>query len=277
MNIQSCPTAKLDKLLLATTCDDCSQGALRESINLAKICSSKLYVVSVVETNPEYSALAMDAVEEAAKETKEHLEIVKEKIEKEGVDCETIAHRGGDTHQHIIDDAKKIGVNLILMGRTGRSGFKKFMMGSVTALVVGRAPCNVLVVPRAAGMDCKTVLVSTDGSEKGEMAVRESISYAKRCESRLIAISVARRDSRLEAAKENVKHVQDLAKQEGIDVETITTVGTPYAEIVNTADEKNADLIIVGCKGKTGFKELLMGSVAERVVALAHCAIMVVR
>jgi nucleotide-binding universal stress UspA family protein len=276
MNMQSCPIAKLEKLLVATACGDCSQGAIRESINLAKICSSKLYAVSVVETNPEYSALAMDAVEEAAKETKEHLESVKDRIEKEGVDCECIAHRGGDIHQHIIDDAKKNGADLILMGRTGRSGLKRFMMGSVTALVVGRAPCNVLVVPRGAGMDNKTVLVATDGSEKCEMAMRESISFAKRCGSRLIAISVARRDSSLETAKENVKHVKELAKQDGIDVETITAVGPPYAEIVNAAEEKNADLIVIGCKGKTGFKKLLMGSVAERVVALAHCAIMVV-
>ena len=66
MNQQSCPIGDLDTLLVAAACGECSQGAVREAINLAKRCSSKLYVVSVVETNPEYSALAMDAVEEAA-------------------------------------------------------------------------------------------------------------------------------------------------------------------------------------------------------------------
>lgn len=276
MNQQSCPIGDLDTLLVAAACGECSQGAVREAINLAKKCSSKLYVVSVVETNPEYSALAMDAVEEAAVEVKEILASIKEEAEKAGITCETIAHRGGDVHRHILDDAKEVGATLILVGRKGRSGIKRLMMGAVSEQVIGEAPCSVLVVPRDAGMTINKVLVATDGSDRCERAVAEAVSYAKRNGAALYAISVARKESDLEDARKNLQHVEDVAAKEGVSVESITDVGTPYQKIADTAKEKGADLIVVGRKGKTGIKSFFMGSNSERVIGLSSCAILVV-
>jgi nucleotide-binding universal stress UspA family protein len=230
----------------------------------------------VVETNPEYSALAMDTVEEAAIEVRELLKDIKEQAEKEGLECETIAHRGGDVHRHIIDDAKEVGATLIIMGRKGRTGIKRLMMGSVAEAVIGDAACDVLVVPREAGLTLNRILVATDGSERCEKAVRESIGLAKRSGSTLIAVSVARREAEGDSARENVRHVKELAEAEGLEVETITAVGVPYKNIVNTAKEKDADLIVVGRKGKTGIKRFFMGSNSERVIGLSDCAVLVV-
>lgn len=54
---QFCPTGKLEKLLVATDRSEFSEGALREAIAFAKKCSSKLYAVSVLESNPEYQTI----------------------------------------------------------------------------------------------------------------------------------------------------------------------------------------------------------------------------
>jgi len=53
--------------------------------------------------------------------------------------------------------------------------------------------------------------------------------------------------------------------------------GRPADAIVQVAKEKNADVIILGSHGKTGIDKLLMGSVAERVIVLASCAVLVVK
>ena len=186
---QVCPTARLEKLLLPTDGSKFSEGAIREAINLAKMCSSKLFVISVVEMNPEFEALAPGLVEKTEKETRQHLESVKSRASKEGVDCEIIVHEGEEPYQYIVDEAAKRKVEMIIMGRRGRTGLKRLMMGSVTARVIGHSPCKVLVIPETAKVSYKNILIATDGSKYSDAAALEAISIAKRCGSDLIALS----------------------------------------------------------------------------------------
>jgi nucleotide-binding universal stress UspA family protein len=144
---ESCSTMGFEKLLLATDGSESAEAAIQEAINIAKVCSSMLFVVSVVEVNAEYEALAPQIVEKAENETREHLDAVKARAEKEGIICETIAHQGEEPFQFIVDEAKKKKTEMIVMGSHGRTGLKRLMMGSVTARVIGHAPCKVLVVP----------------------------------------------------------------------------------------------------------------------------------
>ena len=53
--------------------------------------------------------------------------------------------------------------------------------------------------------------------------------------------------------------------------------GQPYVEIVNEAKRLNTDLIIMGTHGRTGLSHVLIGSVAEKVLRLAPCPVMVLR
>jgi nucleotide-binding universal stress UspA family protein len=274
---QVCPTAKLERLLLSADGSKFSEGAVREAIGLAKTCSSKLYVVSVVEVNPEFEAIAPGIVEKAERETRQYLEEVKGKALKEGADCEIIVHEGESPHQYIVDEASKKKVEMIIMGRHGRTGLKRLMMGSVTAKVIGHAPCKVLVVPKAATVAYKKILIATDGSKYSEAAAREAMSIAKRRESSLIALSVATKNANLPNAKKSVEKIRRDAEKEKIKVETLTPKGMPYKVIVDTAERKNADLIVVGSHGRTGLEKLLMGSVTERVIGHAECAVLVVK
>jgi nucleotide-binding universal stress UspA family protein len=144
---ESCSIIGFERLLLATDGSESAEAAIQEAINIAKVCSSRLYVISVVEVNPEYEALAPNIVEKAETETKDHLAAIKKKAEKEGISCEIIAHQGEEPYRFIVDEAAKIKVDMIVMGSHGRTGIKRLMMGSVTSRVIGHAPCKVLVVP----------------------------------------------------------------------------------------------------------------------------------
>lgn len=61
------------------------------------------------------------------------------------------------------------------------------------------------------------------------------------------------------------------------DVEIALLQGTPYDEIVRYAAENEHDLIVLGTHGRTGIRRALLGSVAERVVRKAPCAVLTVR
>lgn len=289
-----CPTIKLQKLLLSSDGSEFSSGAIREAINFAKACSSKLYAVAVVKTNPEFDALAPQLVEKEENKTREHLESIKAMAAKEGVDCEIIAHHGDDPYKLIVEDAAKKQADVIIMGRRGRTGLKRLMMGSVTAKVIGHSPCKVLVVPSAAKIEWKNMIVATDGSRFGNSAALEAISIAKQCGGNLTIVSVVSSDglvhiehSRLHlkdiAEKEivdtekNIKELKELALKEGVKAEGLILSGKPAEAIINTAKEKNADLILLGSHGRTGLDRLLMGSVTERVIVLSPCAVMVVK
>ncbi|PXF54524.1 MAG: universal stress protein [Deltaproteobacteria bacterium] len=277
---QVCPVARMEKLLLASDRSEFSEGAIREAINLAKTCGSKLYIMSVAE-EPDIREFAANyplvAAQELERVTRVYLESLKERAEKEGAACEIIERRGPKTYEYIIDEAAKNNAEMIIMGRRGRTGITRILMGSVTARVIGDAPCKVLVVPRSARISFEKILISTDGSIFSEFATREAISIAKNIGSSLIALSVYKRDENSQVAEASVGMVKDVAEREGIKVEALTLKGEPYEVIVNTAEEKDAGFIVVGSHGRTGIERLLMGSVAERVIGYAGCPILVVR
>ena len=153
----------------------------------------------------------------------------------------------------------------------------KVLMGQVAAKVIGHAPCKVLVVPRAAKIEYKNILVATDGSAHSVAAASEAIGIAKRCGSAVIALSAAYTEGDREEAKANVDKVVDMAREEGVPVEAITPMGRSHNVIVETAGGRGVDLIVMGTYGKTGIKRLLMGSSTERVIGHAGCAVLVVR
>jgi nucleotide-binding universal stress UspA family protein len=88
---QFCPISKLDRLLLATDRSVFSQGAEREAIDFAKKCSSRLCVMSVLETNPEYETIGASVYQKEEEEATKYLESVKARACQEGIShCEAV-------------------------------------------------------------------------------------------------------------------------------------------------------------------------------------------
>ncbi len=271
-----CPI-KNEKLLLSTDGSEFSEGAIREAIGFAKRCSSSLYAMTVFRTNPEYETIAPGSYEKEELKTKEHLDSVKERALKEGVKCETFPCYDDVPHKCIVDEAAKRQVDMIVIGRRGSKGLAKILMGEVAAKVIGHAPCKVLVVPRAARIECRSLLVATDSSAHSMEAVSEALEIAKRCGSKVIALLAIRNKNESEEAQAHVNAIIELGKKEGVAVEGLTPRGRLYDVIVETAGGRGVDLIIVGTYEKTGLKKMLMGNSAEKVIENAGCAVLVVK
>lgn len=276
-NSTSCPVGKAEKLLLATDGSEFSEGAIREAIKFAAQCSSKLYAMSVIEILVESEAFPPQKIEDLREaEAKKHLEAVRSRALKEKVDCEIIISHG-DPEQEIIEEAARRGVDMVIVGRRGTRRIERLLMGEVAAKVIGQVRCKVLVVPRAAVIGYKNILVATDGSGHSMAAVEEATKIAKKCGSRLLIISAARDGSELQEAETNAVIAAELAKKEGVSAETLTPVGRSYDVIVETAGGRGMDLIVMGTFGKSGIRKMLMGSSTEKVIGKAGCAVLIVK
>jgi nucleotide-binding universal stress UspA family protein len=82
-----------------------------------------------------------------------------------------------------------------------------------------------------------------------------------------------------EGAREHLEKVLERTRQqvEGIEVSGEVRPGTAFVEIIDTAREMDADLIVMGTHGRSGLKQLLIGSVAEKVVRKAPCPVLTVK
>jgi nucleotide-binding universal stress UspA family protein len=74
-----------------------------------------------------------------------------------------------------------------------------------------------------------------------------------------------------------LKNLAENAKRAGIKTATELRRGDPAAQIVRVARSGRADLIVVGTHGRRGLPRFFLGSVAERVIAMAPCAVVTVR
>lgn len=277
MNGAACPIGKLERLLLATDRSEFSEGAVQEAINFAKVCSSRLTAVFVLITNPEYETIGSNYFEKEEEEARGHLESIKKRAAKEGVSCAVELLEDDDPARAIVDLAERQHADMIVVGRHGRRGLAKFLIGQTAAKVVGHAPCKVLVVPRAAVIGYRNILVATDGSAHGNAAVNEAIAIAKRCGSHLIVLSAMRDENEREEARSYAGKAVELAQKEGVPAEVLTPLGRSFDAITEAAGGRGVDLIVMGNYGKTGVKKLLMGSSTEKVIGNAGCAVLVVK
>jgi nucleotide-binding universal stress UspA family protein len=78
-------------------------------------------------------------------------------------------------------------------------------------------------------------------------------------------------------ASQNLERYATRLRERGLDVETSIREGYPATVIEDEAAAQNADMIVIGTRGRSGLKHLLLGSIAERVVQKAPCPVLTVR
>jgi hypothetical protein len=270
---------ELKSILLATDGSDFSRGAIKEAINFARACQTTLNVLRVLEYNPEFEADAPNMVLKMEEEAGRHFDAIREMAADDNVECKLIVRRSVQAWEAVVEEASKRKADIVIMGRRGMTGLKKLIMGSQTAKTIAYAPCKVLVVPKDSEVKGENIMLATDGSKYSDAAEAEAINMAARCNfvKHFTAVSVVRGRDKLADAEKRLEKVRVNAEKRGLKVETIALVGDPYKAIVNASTESAADTVIMGSHGRTGIERLLMGSVAERVVALALCSVLVVK
>ena len=75
----------------------------------------------------------------------------------------------------------------------------------------------------------------------------------------------------------SLQMAKSLAEEQGVKVKTMVERGRAVETIVKIADEEKVDMIVIGARGLTSFDRIMLGSVAEKVSALARCPVLIVR
>jgi nucleotide-binding universal stress UspA family protein len=186
------------------------------------------------------------------------------------------------------------------MSTHGYSGLKHTLLGSTTERVVCHAPCPVLTLreqlvpvkfPDDTPCRFKNMLVPTDFSETSVKAIRYAAAFAGPCGAGMTLLHVVEppdypawgyahlplRDEKLKKkARERLKALaNEILPDQDAAVAVVT--GDAALRIVDTAKERNADLIVIATRGYRGLKHALLGSITAKVVRCAACPVLVVR
>jgi nucleotide-binding universal stress UspA family protein len=150
---------------------------------------------------------------------------------------------------------------------------------------------------RVSGAVFRSIVVGTDGSDTATQAVRQAIGLARSVGARIELVSAYEpvTDPRLNAETTNVpedlhwmvnprEDVEATLEQAaaairaaGVEVETFARQGDPADAILDVAEERGSDLIVIGNKGMTGAKRFLLGSVPNKVSHHAPCSVLIIR
>ena len=277
---QLSPIGRFERFLVATDASEYSGGAVREALRMAQKCGARVHVLSVVARDAEYEALGEQLLKRELDTAAAHLEQVKAQAHAAGVACETHLVQGNEIHQEIANEAERVQADVIIMGRRGRHGLARRLLGDTTVKVIGTAKCSVLVAPRIADITGRHFVLASDGSRYADGAAVAAMNLAKFCNTPVTVVSVTRdvhSDERRREAIQIVRRAVAHLQKEGVSASGDVIHGLPDELIVQTARKVNADLIIMGSHGRTGLERILLGSISERVINEAPCAVLVVK
>jgi nucleotide-binding universal stress UspA family protein len=267
---------------------------------------TKLLVVEAVETGPglfggPWPALAMVQADSLEAELRAEAErTVREaggRLGRPGLTVVSAVLRGRPATA-IVERARRVAADLIVVGSRGHGTIESMLLGSVSAEVIDRAPSPVMVA-RGSGVD--RVVLGWDGSSSAAGAADLLWRWPIFAASSIRVVSVAdvqipwwtgfpEPDSSqlipvyLDAADASREQSEQLAggmtarlRAEGLEAEPDRREGDAAAGILAAAHGWKANVIILGTHGRTGLGRLVLGSVARNVVHHAPCSVLVVR
>jgi nucleotide-binding universal stress UspA family protein len=143
----------------------------------------------------------------------------------------------------------------------------------------------------------RTVIVGTDGSPPSLRAVERAAEVARDSSAQLVVVCAYYPSSEKEVAEaqdalgeeafqvvgsapaeDSLRQAADLARAAGsTDVKTVAVVGAPITTLLETAERRSAELLVVGSRGLNTLKGRILGSVPSEVARRADCDVLVVR
>jgi nucleotide-binding universal stress UspA family protein len=210
----------------------------------------------------------------------------------QGVEARVVS---GSLPGALADDAAASGIDLIILSTHGRTGFARWLMGSVSERLLRVAPCSVLVVrgsSRAPAPTVRRVLVAVDLSEHSRRALQVAALVAERFNASLEALHVwavpfyadegTGRAGLLDRMRDTARaeldaFIDQSALPAALTVERSIVSGAPTAAISEHVASQHPDLLVLGTHGYGGVKRMVLGSVAEALARYAGCATLVVR
>jgi nucleotide-binding universal stress UspA family protein len=266
-------------------------GSLDWSIELSKW--SEILVVHVVPQNPLF-LVGSDAPRARRGETL--MERVGARLAHLPVRVTRVLAKG-DPAQEIVRMADSTSAELIVVGAWGEK--RDFLMGSVSQRVVSLAPTDVLVVrgregTKDSGERTRTfrALLAVDGSLGCEAGID---AFSRKLRARSASIRVVHvletsptlwdagreQGSFLEFLDRRAAEVLSWAKEalerRGLQAEAEWRQGNPAAQILEAARENGSDVIVVGSRGHSAIREMVLGGITHRILRHAPCNVLCAR
>jgi nucleotide-binding universal stress UspA family protein len=143
----------------------------------------------------------------------------------------------------------------------------------------------------------KHLLLATDGSRRSESAIRKAIQFAKSAGAKVTGfyaipqfralthrpemLSDTREEYRKNSATDAAAYlevIEKAARQAGVPCDTVSAISArPYRSIIEAAEEKGCDLIMMASRGNRGLKRLLSGSETQKVLTRSRIPVLVYR
>ena len=192
--------------------------------------------------------------------------------------------RSGECVGHILATATERESDIIVMGTHGRSGFERWVLGSVTDNALRRAPCPVLAVPRTVvrsmppGPVSGRILCAVELSAQSARTLSYALALGRSTGSIVTLLHVwdgvggPRMRAVLEADMSQRLHAAALADgPPGCPVEEVVLSGKAHRQILRLAEAQQTGVIVLGSDDQT------LGSTAGRVVREARAPVLIVR
>ncbi len=289
------------RILVAVDLSDSSLAALKAARELA---SERGATLAVVHVAAHYTDVQPFFPQAYGPNLTQQLEL--ERVAREALDRE-LANLGcadverffevGTPYAEIVRRAEAWKADLIVVGSQGKTGVSRALLGSVAEHVVRIAHCQVLVSRPSLGSG--VVMAATDLSDPSLPAVTAAAEEARRRGARLTVVhamessyaaysapaaallgstvAVPSAEDRTQAREWLGKALGDALRGLGAEGEPLVVEGSVVASVVQAVEERHADLLVIGTHGRTGISRLLLGSVAEKLVRLVHCSVLVAR
>lgn len=265
------------KVLIAIDNKPSSQAIIDALVKMHWNDGTELQVITVLEarSNGQVAEANLDEMEELAVELHDALP-----------QCEVTFHAiKGDPKTLILETAKQVQAQLIVIGSNCKNTLERVLLGSVCQEVLNAAHCPVIVakapccLAREASPGFRNILLPVDNSKYSDLVIEWLSSFHWGQECRFILAAVAEPDSDLNAVRQSLQAraevLSGLVRTNNISFEI--AVGDPHKSIIELAEKYYADLIAIGSHGRSGLKKLILGNVAQAVSHDAPCALAVVR
>ncbi len=303
---------ELKRILCAVDFSEHSRRALNHAVAIARWYEAKVTALYVFSTAPVAVAgpgpVALEPIVLTDADHERLVDDVRDFATVEsapGVAIDAAAQQGFPATE-IVEYARAMNADLLVLGTHGRSGVERLLLGSVAERVLRRAGCPVLTVPAGqpdavpAGFPVfKTILCPVDFSDASMLALEYALSLAREADAHLTILHVASfslEQTMLDtAATEGGMTVAEFRRLTEQDLEarlrgavpadasdycrvdTLMTHGKPGAEVVRIATDRHADLIVMGVHGRGAVDLTLFGSTTQHVVRAAHCPVLTIR
>jgi nucleotide-binding universal stress UspA family protein len=281
------------RILVATGGSPWSEAAVSYAIALAAHMGAELRILTVLTVHAAHalpdvmasSDLVMESIERQGQELL--ADAVAQAAHAE-VPCDPVC-KWGNVPETILHTVAEEDCDLIVLGSRMVSGRKRLILGSISNAVAAKAQQPILVVkrPPASPFDpmlWRRLLVATGGSPWSDAAVDYSIQLAKSQGCRVYILSVEPRRPRQNddpdlALGTNRALTTAAARAKAADIayETTLAYGDAVETIAETAAARQCDLVVLGSRGLTGWKRLMIGGTSNAVTVKTPLPVLIVK